>query len=137
MRRFGPLAAFLLPLLLFSSRSEHDSCQHKFDLIEGERLRPGSKITLSQRELNAYAVVLAEPDPVPEPASAVLLLAGLGIAGVFASRKFSFVSVLLPIIRQSCLMLRIMMTCLSRRLACGAATLLACCTSNKANMTRA
>jgi len=54
VRRIPPLALFILPLLLYSSRAEYNSVQKKFDLIEHDRLRPGSKVTLSQRELNAY-----------------------------------------------------------------------------------
>ncbi len=54
MRRILPLALFVLPLLLYSSRADYSSVQKKFDLIEHDRLRPGSRVTLSQRELNAY-----------------------------------------------------------------------------------
>jgi hypothetical protein len=54
MRRIWPLALFVLPLLLYSSRADYSSVQKKFDLIEHDRLKPGSRVTLSQRELNAY-----------------------------------------------------------------------------------
>jgi hypothetical protein len=54
MRRILPLALFVLPLLLYSSRADYSSVQKKFDLIEHDRLKPGSRVTLSQRELNAY-----------------------------------------------------------------------------------
>ncbi len=54
MTRFWPLALLAVPLLVYSSRSEYTSAQHKFDLIESERLKPGARVTLSQRELNAY-----------------------------------------------------------------------------------
>ena len=56
MRRFWPLAAFTLPLLLYSSRADYSSVEKKFALIENDRLKPGSRVTLSQRELNAYLV---------------------------------------------------------------------------------
>jgi hypothetical protein len=55
MKRFWPLALLAVPILLVSSRSEYQSAQRKFELIESERLRPGSRVALSQRELNAYA----------------------------------------------------------------------------------
>ena len=70
MKRFWPLALLAVPILLFSSRLEYQSAQHKFELIESERLRPGSKVTLSQRELNAYAeeeVPKIVPQGVREP----------------------------------------------------------------------
>ena len=70
MRRFWPLALLAVPILLFSSRSEYQSAQRKFELIENERLRPGSKVSLSQRELNAYAeeeVPKIVPQGVREP----------------------------------------------------------------------
>jgi len=54
MRRILPLALFVLPLLLYSSRADYSSVQKKLDLIEHDRLKPGSRVTLSQRELNAY-----------------------------------------------------------------------------------
>ena len=54
MRRFWPLALVAAPFLLVGSRSEYSSAQHKFDLIENGRLRPGARVTLSARELNAY-----------------------------------------------------------------------------------
>jgi hypothetical protein len=53
MSRFWPVA-LALPLLVYSARSDYASCQRKFDLIENDRLKAGSKVTLSQRELNAY-----------------------------------------------------------------------------------
>jgi hypothetical protein len=70
MRRFWPLGLLTLPLLLFSSRSDYASAQRKLDLIENDRLRPGSKVTLSQRELNAYVdeeVPKVAPQGVREP----------------------------------------------------------------------
>ena len=70
MRRFWPLGLLTLPLLLFSSRSDYASAQRKLDLIENDRLKPGSKVTLSQRELSAYVdeeVPKVAPQGVREP----------------------------------------------------------------------
>ena len=65
MRRIWPLPLFALPLLVYSARSDYASCQRKFDLIESDRLRAGSRVTLSQSELNAY-VVQELPKVVPQ-----------------------------------------------------------------------
>src|SRR3984893_14347914 len=70
MKRFWLLALLALPLLPFTSPSENQSAQHTFELIEHERLKPGSKVTLSQCELNAYAeeeVPKVVPQGVREP----------------------------------------------------------------------
>lgn len=56
MRRVWPLALLALPLLVYSSRSDYDSAQRKFDLIENDRLKPGARVTLTLRELNAYVL---------------------------------------------------------------------------------
>jgi hypothetical protein len=47
------LLALLFPLL-GASTDDYLSVKHKFDLIESESLRPGSRVTLTARELNAY-----------------------------------------------------------------------------------
>lgn len=65
MSRILPLALVVLPVLVYSARSDYASCQRKFDLIENDRLRAGSRVTLSQRELNAY-VEQELPKVVPE-----------------------------------------------------------------------
>jgi hypothetical protein len=52
-RRCWALAALLFPLFGAPS-SDYLSAKRKFDLIEGEKLRPGSRVTLTSRELNAY-----------------------------------------------------------------------------------
>jgi hypothetical protein len=65
MRRFLALAFLAVPLLVYSARSDYASCQRKFDLIENDRLRAGSRLTLSQRELNAY-VEQELPKVVPQ-----------------------------------------------------------------------
>lgn len=57
--------AILVVTLSSGSKSDYLSAKQKFDLIEQDRLKPGSKVTLTQRELNAY--VEAElPHSVPE-----------------------------------------------------------------------
>ena len=52
MKRWA-LLALLFPLL-GAPTAEYLSLKRKFDLIEGEKLRPGSRVTLTSRELNAY-----------------------------------------------------------------------------------
>src|SRR5580692_7925203 len=52
-RRCWALAALLFPLFGAPS-SDYLSAKRKFDLIEGEKLSPGSRVTLTSRELNAY-----------------------------------------------------------------------------------
>ncbi len=51
--RCWALAALLFPLFGAPS-SDYLSAKRKFDLIEGEKLRPGSRVTLTPGELNAY-----------------------------------------------------------------------------------
>jgi hypothetical protein len=41
--------------------SDYDAARRKFDLIGSERLKPGSRVDLSLRELNAYAWQEAPP----------------------------------------------------------------------------
>lgn len=41
--------------LLCSTSPDYQTAVHKFSLIEHERLKPGSRVTLTSRELNAYA----------------------------------------------------------------------------------
>jgi hypothetical protein len=52
MKRWA-LLGLLFPLLGAPS-ADYLSIKRKFDLIESERLHPGSRITLTSRELNAY-----------------------------------------------------------------------------------
>ena len=47
------LLGLLLPLLSAPS-SDYLSVKRKFDMIESDKLRPGSRVTLTPRELNAY-----------------------------------------------------------------------------------
>src|SRR5215470_5389694 len=44
----------LLFPLFGAPSADYLSCKRKFDLIESERLRPGSRVLLTSRELNAY-----------------------------------------------------------------------------------
>src|SRR5579863_1436212 len=51
-RRRWALLAILLPL--FGASPDYLSAKRKFDLIESEKLRPGSRVILTSHELNAY-----------------------------------------------------------------------------------
>jgi len=53
--RLGALLGLLIPLLGAPS-SDYLSVKRKLDLIESEKLQPGSRVTLTSRELNAYVV---------------------------------------------------------------------------------
>lgn len=79
MRRFWLLALLAGPLLVYSARSDYASCQRKFDLIENDRLRAGSKVTLSPGELNAY-VEQELPKVVPQGVREPKLQLGVGTA---------------------------------------------------------
>src|SRR5262245_17858458 len=52
-RRLCALLLLFLPLVGAPS-SDYISCKRKFDQIESDKLRPGSRVTLTSRELNAY-----------------------------------------------------------------------------------
>lgn len=68
-RIFLALALFTAPLHPAAS-SDYAAVVHKFSLIEGDRLRPGSRVVLTERELNAYArheVAEVAPDGVRNP----------------------------------------------------------------------
>src|SRR5690242_16188250 len=54
MRRLG-FVWFLVAAGLAAGFDDYQSIKQKLDQIEGERLRPGSRVTLSPRELDAYA----------------------------------------------------------------------------------
>ncbi len=58
MKRKLGLGAFLGLLfpLLGAPSSDYLSVKRKLDLIESEKLHPGSRVTLTSRELNAYVV---------------------------------------------------------------------------------
>ncbi len=49
-----PLLAVVVPLLL-ASRTDYLNIQRKFDAIEQNRVKPGTRVTLPASELNAYA----------------------------------------------------------------------------------
>jgi hypothetical protein len=59
--RLLPAVPFLLLGALASVSGDYISARQKFDLIEGERLKPGSRLDLSASELTAYADVEAPP----------------------------------------------------------------------------
>lgn len=46
---------------LTAAYTDYASCQHKFELIESDRLRPGSRVDLTSRELNAWAAAEVPP----------------------------------------------------------------------------
>ena len=46
---------------LTAAYTDYASAKHKLDMIESDRLRPGSKLELTARELNAYAEHEAPP----------------------------------------------------------------------------
>ena len=48
------LIAAALTALAFAPVDDYASAKRKLDLIDSERLRPGAKVTLTARELNAY-----------------------------------------------------------------------------------
>jgi hypothetical protein len=79
MKRLWPLLLLACLPLLYSARTEYASAQRKLELLEGERLKPGAKVTFTQRELNAYA---AEEIPkiVPEGVRGPKLDLGVGSA---------------------------------------------------------
>lgn len=79
MQRIWPLALLAVPLLLFSARSDYSAAQHKFDLIENGRLKPGARVTFTERELNAY-VEQELPKSVPEGIREPKLELGSGMA---------------------------------------------------------
>jgi len=79
MRRFWTLALLAVPLLVYSARSDYASCQRKFDLIENDRLKAGSHVTLSPNELNAY-VEQELPKVVPQGVREPRLQLGAGTA---------------------------------------------------------
>jgi hypothetical protein len=79
MQRFWTLAFVAVPLLLFSSRSDYSTAQHKLDLIENGKLRPGSRVSFTERELNAY-VVQELPKSVPQGVREPRLELGAGTA---------------------------------------------------------
>lgn len=60
----------LLSGALSAAYTDYASCKHKFELIESDRLRPGSRVELSAGELNAW-VAAAVPPGVRAPRLAI------------------------------------------------------------------
>jgi hypothetical protein len=61
---------FLSAPLLPTASPDYQAVVHKFSLIEHDRLKPGSRVTLTPAELNAYArqeVAEVAPDGVRNP----------------------------------------------------------------------
>lgn len=56
----------LLAAVLSAAYTDLATCRQKFSLIESGRLRPGARVDLSARELNAYALAEA-PEGVRDP----------------------------------------------------------------------
>jgi hypothetical protein len=79
--------AILVAALSSGSKSDYLSAKHKFDLIEEDRLKPGSRVTLSQRELNAY-VEEELPHWVPEGVRNPKVELGAGSASASALVDF-------------------------------------------------
>jgi len=52
-RRDWPLLVLIFPLI-GAPTADYVSVRQKLDLIESDKLKPGSRVTLSARELNAY-----------------------------------------------------------------------------------
>jgi hypothetical protein len=66
MRRILLAVAGLFLPLLCGSYTAYESAKQKFELIESESLRAGSRVSLTPRELNAY-VEREAPDGVRNP----------------------------------------------------------------------
>lgn len=60
-RRFGFVPLFFLAAVVGLGYDDYVSARQKFDQIETGRLRPGSRVTLSPRELDAYVAREAPP----------------------------------------------------------------------------
>jgi hypothetical protein len=79
MTRFWPALVLLAAAVLFGARAEYASAQRKFDQIENDLLKPGSKVTLTPGELNAY-VATEMPKVAPEGIREPKLELGTGSA---------------------------------------------------------
>jgi len=64
------MAGMLAAGVLIAGYTDYASCEHKFELIESERLQPGSRVDLSTGELNAWVAAEAPPG-VRDPRIAV------------------------------------------------------------------
>ena len=68
MKRWALL--LLLSPLVATPTNDYLSAKQKFDLIETDKLKPGSRVTLTPRELNAYVATEAQqyaPQGLREP----------------------------------------------------------------------
>jgi hypothetical protein len=68
--KMGILVTLSGLLALWAADGDYLSARRKLDLIEQERARPGTRVVLTSRELNAYArheVSQSAPDGVREP----------------------------------------------------------------------
>ena len=66
----GMLAALAGLPLLWAASADYLSARRKLDFIEQDRVRPGTRIVLTSRELNAYAqreIMAAVPQGIREP----------------------------------------------------------------------
>ena len=88
MGRLTPGVLICTAALAWSAVSpEYQAIEHKFSLIEHERLKPGSRVVLTPEELNAYAreeIAEAAPDGVRNPR----LELGQGTATAYALIDF-------------------------------------------------
>jgi hypothetical protein len=55
------LLAIALACLAFAPAGDYTTAREKFNLIDSDHLRPGARVTLSTRELNAYVAHEAPP----------------------------------------------------------------------------
>src|SRR5947209_5428211 len=82
MNRLALVVSVCLPLV-YGSYAEYLSARQKFNLIEGERLRHGSRVVLTAGELNAYVrqeVTHSFPVGVREPSLTLATGAATGSA---------------------------------------------------------
>jgi hypothetical protein len=69
MKRLALVLAVCVPIVC-GSYAEYLSAERKFKMIDDERLRPGTRVTLTKAELNAYAqqeIALSFPSGVRQP----------------------------------------------------------------------
>ena len=79
LRRYA--LVLLLPVIpvLYSAVSEYASAKRKFEMIGDDRLRPGTRVTLTPGELNAY-VLQESKDVLPDGVRNPKLVLGNGVA---------------------------------------------------------
>lgn len=72
-------------LLLYAKSAELSSAKHKIELIEQEKLKPGKRVMVTTRELNAYVreeVVKVAPQGVADPRLELGIGRALGFARI-------------------------------------------------------